>query len=130
MFDPHSPLFLRCLSLFHGWLPILLFWLVSRLGYDRRALRFQTVAGTALLLFCYFAFVPPGTPGAGKSAVNLNFVFGLYGKHVQTMMPPLAWLAILIVGAPILLYWPTHLLLSKATVAKKKAATNRTNAHE
>jgi hypothetical protein len=36
MFNPHSALFLRGLSLFHGWLPFLLCYLVFRLGYDRR----------------------------------------------------------------------------------------------
>ena len=38
MFDPDKPLFVRGLSLFHGWLPFLLLWMVWRLGYDRRAL--------------------------------------------------------------------------------------------
>ncbi|HEX2748458.1 MAG TPA: hypothetical protein VHM91_10700, partial [Verrucomicrobiales bacterium] len=31
-----SSLFLRGLSLFHGWLPFLLFFLIRRTGYDRR----------------------------------------------------------------------------------------------
>jgi len=38
----HS-LFLRGLSLFHGWLPFLLVYLVWRLGYDGRALPAWTV---------------------------------------------------------------------------------------
>src|SRR6478736_7309550 len=38
MFDENRKLFLRGLSLFHGWLPFLLFYLVRKLGYDRRAL--------------------------------------------------------------------------------------------
>ena len=38
MFMPDHSLFLRGLSLFHGWLPFLLLYLVWRLGYDRRAL--------------------------------------------------------------------------------------------
>ena len=37
MFDGDKDLFLRALSLFHGWLPWLLLWMVLRLGYDRRA---------------------------------------------------------------------------------------------
>src|SRR5437868_1339491 len=36
MFDTQRPLYLRALSLFHGWLPFLLLYLVRRLGYDRR----------------------------------------------------------------------------------------------
>src|SRR6266699_5703531 len=39
MFDSHRSLFLRGLSLFHGWLPFLLVYLVLRLGYDRRAFK-------------------------------------------------------------------------------------------
>src|SRR5262249_43912989 len=38
MFDPKRSLFLRGLSLFHFWLPLLLLWLVWRLGYDTRGL--------------------------------------------------------------------------------------------
>jgi len=37
MFDARFPPVLRLLSLFHGWLPILLVYLVWKLGYDRRA---------------------------------------------------------------------------------------------
>ncbi len=38
MFKHENSLFLRGLSLFHGWLPFLLVYLVWQLGYDRRAL--------------------------------------------------------------------------------------------
>ena len=38
MADPNRSLFLRGLSLFHGWLPFLVYYLVKKLGYDRRAL--------------------------------------------------------------------------------------------
>ena len=34
MFDSHLTLFTRSLSLFHGWLPFLLVWLMIRLGYE------------------------------------------------------------------------------------------------
>src|SRR5262245_29350939 len=38
MFNPSYELYLRGLSFFHFWLPILLVWITWRLGYDRRAL--------------------------------------------------------------------------------------------
>ncbi len=41
MLDPQISVFLRGLSLFHGWLPLFLLWLLSRLGYDARALPLQ-----------------------------------------------------------------------------------------
>jgi len=41
-FDRRLPLFVRALSLFHVWLTPLLLLVVSRRGYDRPALRYQT----------------------------------------------------------------------------------------
>src|ERR1700690_704304 len=58
MFDPHLPLFTRGLSLFHGWLPLLLVWLLFRLGYDKRALPAWTILAAMLFFVCYF-FPPP-----------------------------------------------------------------------
>jgi hypothetical protein len=49
MFDSNLPLFTRGLSLFHGWLPVLLVWLLFRLGYDHRALPVWTVVA---VVFC------------------------------------------------------------------------------
>ena len=63
MFNPARPLFLRGLSLFHGWLPFLLLWLVWRLGYDRRALLGWTVVSCLVLLASFFlAPAPPHRP--------------------------------------------------------------------
>src|SRR4026209_908069 len=42
MFDSKIPLSIRALSLFHIVLPKLVVWIVSRLGYDGRALVAQT----------------------------------------------------------------------------------------
>ncbi|HEY5040917.1 MAG TPA: hypothetical protein VIK53_02840, partial [Verrucomicrobiae bacterium] len=67
MFDRHLPLFTRGLSLFHGWLPLLLVWLLFRLGYDKRALAAWTVVAAGLVLVCYF-FMPP----AGVHPANPN----------------------------------------------------------
>lgn len=117
MFDPRIPRLLRGLSLFHGWLPILLFWLVHRLGYDRRAFFLQTIVGVVLLLICYFGFAPPGSHGSGRMAANINYVFGLSDAAPQTIMPALAWLGMLMVALPMLIYWPTHLVLAR-TVAR------------
>src|SRR5258706_14909079 len=54
MFESRRPPYLRALSLFHLALPILLIWLVHRLGYDRRALLAQTVMGLGGLTASYF----------------------------------------------------------------------------
>lgn len=111
MFDERRPLFLRGLSLFHGWLPFLLLFLVKRLGYDKRAFPAWSALAWALLLLCYF-FMPGPTPNA-TTPVNINYVHGTSDDAAQTWLPPLAWLATLMVGLPALLYWPTHQVLKR-----------------
>ena len=54
MFDANRSVFLRLLSLYHGWLPFLLAYLVWRFGYDRRAVWAWTPLAWALLLICFF----------------------------------------------------------------------------
>lgn len=112
MFDADKPLFLRGLSLFHGWLPILLVWLVGRLGYDRRAFLLWSVLAAIVLLVCYL-FMPPPRPDPGNAAVNINYVYGMSDTGPQTWMHPYAWLAFLIAGLPLVMYLPTHLLLAR-----------------
>lgn len=53
------------------------------------------------------------TPNAGANPVNINYVHGMSDEVAQSWMPPLVWLAALMVGLPALLYWPTHLLLKR-----------------
>src|SRR5215831_8056523 len=43
MFDPHLPLYVRMLSLFHVVTPPLLLWAIWKLGYERRAWKLQTL---------------------------------------------------------------------------------------
>ena len=112
MFDPKYPLFVRGLSLFHGWLPFLLIWGVWRLGYDRRALIGWTVLSTVILLACYFlAPAPPAPPGNPNLAVNINYVHGLSYEKPQTWLPPWLWLTAMVVGFPVVFYLPAHLTL-------------------
>jgi len=59
MFDSTHSLFLRLLSLFHGWLPFLLLYLVWKIGYDRRALVSWTGLFLAVMLICFFLMPPP-----------------------------------------------------------------------
>jgi hypothetical protein len=112
MFDASLPLQLRALSLFHGWLPFLLLFLVWRLGYDHRAFRAWTVLALGVLFVCY-VFMPPPSPNAGAAAVNINYVYGMSDKAAQTWMPGWAWLMLLMVALPTLLFAPVHLALKK-----------------
>jgi hypothetical protein len=114
MFDPNKSLYLRSLSFFHFWLPLLLLYLVWRLGYDRRALVAWTLLAWLLLLICYFLMPPPPAPVSQPNLpVNINYVYGLSDTDPpQTwIQPPLAWLGLLLVGLPLGVFLPTHALL-------------------
>ena len=114
MLDSSIPLFLRGLSLFHGWLPFFLLWLLSRLGYDRRALGLQSVVAIVVILISYlFAPGPPPSPSHPNWAVNINYVYGLDDKHPQTMMAPWLWLLFMMAVTVIVIYVPTHFVLRR-----------------
>jgi len=110
MFMADHSLFLRGLSLFHGWLPFLLVYLVWRLGYDGRGLPAWTVLAWALILICFF-FMPPPRPDPGLEPVNIDYVWGFSDTEPQHWMAPGLWVAGLMVLMPLILFIPTHLLL-------------------
>jgi hypothetical protein len=112
MFNADTPLLLRGLSLFHGWQPFLLVYLVWRLGYDRRALFAWTALVWALMLISFF-FLPGPTPGAGLTPVNVDYVFGLSESEPQRWMPAWAWLALMMAGLPALLFAPVHAAMAR-----------------
>ena len=101
MFDHGKPRFLRALSLFHVVLPIVLLWMVYRLGYDDRALIFQTLVAWIVLPVTYWITDP---------ADNVNWVYGP-GSTPQRRMHPRAYLALAMILFPLVFYVPTHLLL-------------------
>ena len=112
MFSDTIPLFTRALSLFHFWLPLFLLWLLSRLGYDRRAFRYWTGLAWVLMLVCFFLMPAPPAPTDNPNLpVNINYVYGLSEEGPQQWMPPLTYLGLLMVGLPICMFLPTHLLL-------------------
>ena len=110
MFMADHSLFLRGLSLFHGWLPFLLVYLVWRLGYDWRALLAWTVVAWALLLISFF-LMPPPRPDPGLTPVNIDYVWGFSDTEAQHWVPQGIWMAALIILLPALLYVPVHFLL-------------------
>ena len=123
MFDPERTLFLRGLSLFHGWLPFLLLWMVWRLGYDRRAWVGQIVLAWVLLLVCYrFTPPPPAPEDKPNAAVNVNWVFGTGDTQVQQKMDPRLYLGLVMVIFPVCIYLPSHLLLRKVAPQSSQAA--------
>ena len=112
MFDQANPLFNRSLSLFHGWLPLLLIWLLRRVGYDLRAAAYWVALAWVLIVICYLWMpAPPADPADPNKPVNINYVYGL--KDAQTWMPELAWFAIVIAAQPLAIVFPMHLLLRR-----------------
>lgn len=103
MFDATIPLIVRALSLFHVFLPVLLPWLVYRLGYDRRALAVTT-------LLCWL--VLPVSYVASDPSQNVNWVHG-FGWPPQPLFPGFGQAAFLMLALPLGVYLPTHLLLRR-----------------
>ncbi len=101
MFDQDQPRYLRALSLFHVFLPVLLVWLVWRLGYAPEAWVAQTALAWIVLPLTYALTDPED---------NINWVYGPMGEP-QKRVPPLVYLALLMFVFALLVYLPTHLLL-------------------
>ena len=114
LFDGRKTLFLRCLSLFHGWLPFLLLFLVKRLRYERRALvvwdrhRLGFVPG--LLLLYARARRNVAKP---ENTTKYELCFGLSRTQPQHWLASGLYLAVWMLFQSVFFYWPTHLLLSK-----------------
>jgi hypothetical protein len=104
MFDPAKPRYLRAISLFHVFLPLLLLWMIARLGYDSDALIGQTLLAWVVLPLTYRL--------ADPKVDNVNWVFG-WTAEPQKLMPPLAYLGLVMIGFPLLIYLPIHLLLQR-----------------
>jgi hypothetical protein len=123
MFDSRLSLFTRGLSLFHGWLPLLLVWLLFRLGYDKRALSAWTALAAGLLFVCYFFTPPAGAHLADPNIpINLNYVYGFNDQQPQTWMNQnlyvILWLGVLWLAA----FLPAHLALRRIFAAPAPVA--------
>jgi hypothetical protein len=105
MFDARIPLFVRALSLFHGWMPLLLIWLLMRLGYDRRALWAQAPVVVALLGLTYVLL--------GQSPAKAGNVNGVLGLTGSSAVHGWAWVALLGVALLLVVCLPTHWLLCR-----------------
>lgn len=109
MFDDSTSLFARGLSTFHGWLPFLLIYLTMRLGYDRRALAWQVICCWCVLIASFLLMNASLIPTEWKTlAGNLNKLQGPKDEVAQTWMPSAAWLAVLMIAYPLVIYVPSH----------------------
>ena len=121
MFDSNNPLFNRALSFFHFWLPFLLVYMVCKLGYDRRAWKWQIGLCWVVLSATYLLITDPQ-----NSAGNVNKIFGLEDGKMITSMPQIAWVGILMLFYPICIYIPSHIVLRFAFRNRLVDATKET----
>lgn len=61
--------------------------------------------------------MPLPSPDAGLTPVNINYVWDLSDRIVQSWMPAWAWLVCLVVGLPTILFLPTHRVLRRLPAA-------------
>jgi hypothetical protein len=100
MFDPHLPLLVRLLGLFHVVAPPLLLWAIWRLGYDARGWKYQTLTAWIVVPINYF----------WRPQYDVNWARGPFFRE-QHFVPGMVYLAAYLVIVPGLVYWPAHLVL-------------------
>lgn len=123
MFDRHLPILTRGLSLFHGWLPWLLVWLLARLGYDRRALSAWTGVAAGLRLVCFLFTPPAGAHIANPNTpINVNYIYGLSNLRPQTWINQDLYVPLWLGALWLFAFLPTHLALSKLFAAPPQSA--------
>jgi len=123
MFDPALSLFTRALSLFHGWLPLLLVWLLARLGYERRALPAWTGLAAFLIFLCYLFTPPAGTSLANSNTpTNLNYLYGFNDRRPQTWINQNLYVILWLGALWLVVFLPTHLVLRKIFAAPRPVA--------
>jgi hypothetical protein len=102
LFDARFSLWVRVLSLFHVVMPLLLLWVLLRIGYDRRGLALQSAIAFFVLMASRFA----------GEAANINFSFTDPFFH-RAWGPAPVHLALTFAVLVVFAYFPTHLLLKK-----------------
>ena len=114
MWDTSYPLWLRLLSLFHVVWPFLLVWALRRVGYDRRALFWQSALAAVVMVLSRLT-----APGG-----NVNFAHAdpFLAKQWGPAPVHLALLTALLVTC---VYWPTHAVLKRRLPAAGPEFRNR-----
>lgn len=109
MFDVAYPLWVRLLSTFHLWLPLLLLWAVRRSGYDARGWLLQSAITVPLVIAGRFS----------DPAKNMNFAFAdpVFDQQWGAAPMHIGVILFFIIAA---IYWPTHLMLLRLCPALPK----------
>ena len=91
MFESEHSLFIRALSLFHIFVPLIWFWYSYKWGYDKRALPCATLLLWVVMLATYLLTDP---------AENINWVFTPHR-------------IILMLIIPVAVYWPLTIIFQR-----------------
>jgi hypothetical protein len=112
MFDGSLPLWLRLLSLFHVVTPPLLLWGIRRLSYDSRGWVLATLMTWVVVPINYF----------WRPQFDVNWARGPHGQEQHTVA---GWIYVLgyLIVIPLIVYWPTHLLLWRWARGARHRAT-------
>jgi hypothetical protein len=108
MFDATVPLFVRLLSLFHVATPPLLLWAIRRLGYDSGGWKYQTLTTWVVVPINYM----------WRPERDVNWARGPF-SYEQHVVPGWLYLVAYLIFVPLLVYWPTHLMLRWWTSRRK-----------
>lgn len=100
--DPHYPLWIRSLTVFHVVMPLLLIWGVYLMGYHRRGWALQSAI--ALPVFILARFTKPLT--------NIDFAFSDPFFH-RAWGPAPAHIVVTWLFMVLIVYLPTHLVLKR-----------------
>jgi hypothetical protein len=100
MFDPHIPMLIRLLSLFHVVTPPLLLWAIWKLSYDPRGWKLATLITWIVIPINYF----------WRPQYGINWARGLFMRE-QHVVPGAVYLIAYLIFVPLLIYYPTHCVL-------------------
>lgn len=99
MFDPHISLLVRLLGLYHLAVPALLLWAVRRLGFDPSAWKWATLEAWIVVPINF----------SWRPQFNVNWARGI--GHEQHVMSPWLYLIGYLIVVPVVIYWPTQVLI-------------------
>ncbi len=102
MFERKYSLFLKSLSLFHVILPPLWIFLLYKFGYNQNAFLYSIFLIWIILILTYL-FTDPKK--------NINWVFMPKINHWK--ISEFIWLIILMIGFPIFVFLPMHVILKR-----------------
>lgn len=100
MFDAKISLLVRLLGLYHLIVPPLLLWAVRRVGFDSNAWKWATLELWIVVPINHF----------WRPQYNVNFARGI--AHEQHTVPMWLYLIAYLIVVPLVIYWPTQVVLS------------------